>query len=345
MTTIFQKAIERAWKTGHFWSPNNPEGQMIDQSDLKLLHPTDDVAVQALISMAKSDAIAYTTCVLNAHGRLPDFDGIAGPAMESFIAINRCPVPDFAPPKDVVFSFEDPDLQRVVMRMQADGSAEAIGSGNWQGCHNIGKFHSAIVNVNLANLPSFLKPVLNKVLANVQQAYAAVGLLFRFVNAGRDMLTGEANSDLSNTDMSFVNSSTGWIGLAIVGQNETCSSRIWCKFLSTYRGGSNDDAIVQQWTTLIKHELGHNCGRGHTNGGVMNPSLVNGLPTLFATDDPSLSWLKQQFGGVPVNIPGGNPLPPSPNPPVSDIEQRFRNLELKYAIQEALIRHLLGKIK
>ena len=276
--------------------------------------PTDPVAVQALISLAKSDVPAHAAAVLQKHGRGPDFDGEAGPAMAAFLEVGRCPVPDFAPPKGVVFSFDDPGLQEVVEQMQDDGSAEAIGSGNWAGCHNIGNFHSAIINVDVSGLPSFLNPVFRQVIVNVQRAYAGVGLLFRFISSGRDMITGESNGDQSNTDMSFVNSSSGWIGLAIVGQNQSCGSKIWCKFLNTYRGGSDNQSIIQQWTTLIKHELGHNCGRGHTNGGVMNPRSLMVSLSIGYQSDPSTSWLKQQFGGVPVPIPGGEdtPLPPQP---------------------------------
>ena len=50
MSTIFQRAIKRAWETGHFWSPTNPNGMNVSQSQLELLQPTDEVAIQALIS-------------------------------------------------------------------------------------------------------------------------------------------------------------------------------------------------------------------------------------------------------------------------------------------------------
>jgi hypothetical protein len=65
--------------------------------------------------------------------------------------------------------------------------------------------------------------------------------------------------------------------------------------------------------TLIKHELGHNSGLGHSRGGVMNPSIINGLPVSWK-NDPSESQLRKWYGGEPV--PGGNPLPPdTPQPP------------------------------
>ena len=340
-TTIFQRAIQRAWATGHFWSPNNPNGPNVKQDQLVLLRPTDETAIQALVSLAKSDVAVYTRQVLEKHGRLPDFDGEVGPAMAAFIDVPRCPVPDHAPPPGVVFSFDDPNIQQIAERMQADGAAEAVGPGNWKSCHRIGNFHAATVGVDKGGLPSFLEPVFIDVLKNVRSAYAGVGLLWKFINNGTDMLTGESFTGNINTEMSFVSRSDGWIGLAIVGQNENCSSKIWCKFLATYKGGSTNAAIIQQWTSLIKHELGHNCGKGHTNGGVMNPSIVNGLPTEWNDSDPTTPWLKNQFGGVPVPIPGGDPVPPTP--PDNSIEKQLFDLRLANVIQDVQIQWLIDK--
>ncbi len=342
--TISQFAIRIAWETGHFWSPENPNGANLRQVDLTLLRPEDPIVVAAMISMAKADMSRYTRLVLEKHGRPPQFDGVIGPAIEAMVVGGRCPVPDHAPPPGVVFAFDDPDLQKVVERMQADAALPAFGSGNWKGCHNVGQFHSASIGVDKSGLPSFLAPVFLQVLKNVQLAYAGVGLLFRFIGSdSRDLLTGDAFSGNINSDMSFVNNSDGWIGLAIVGQGETCGSKIWCKFLNTYKGGSESGSIIQQWTTLIKHELGHNCGRGHTNGGVMNPSIVNGLTTEWGPTDPSTQWLKGQFGGVPVPIPGGNP-PIPPNPPTT-LEERMLALEVKNIINEVTLQWCVTEIK
>lgn len=343
--SISQFAIRVAWETGHFWSPTNPEGQNVKQEDLALLKPDDPVVVAAIISMSRMEAARYTKHVLDQHGRQPQFGGEIGPAIESMVSEEngRCPVPDFAPPPGTSFLYEDPALQAVVERMQADAASPAFGSGNWKGCHQIGQFHCATVGVNTSGLPSFLQSVFLEVLKNVQRAYAGVGLLFRFLQNGKDMLTGEDIGANINTEMSFVNRSDGWIGLAIVGQGETCGSKIWCRFLSTYKGGSDTASIVTQWTTLIKHELGHNCGRGHTTGGVMNPSIVNNLPTEWAPSDPSTTWLKGQFGGVPVPIPGGGPTP-KPDPPTTT-EQLIRDLQVKNAVQDASINWLIAKVR
>lgn len=346
--SVSQFAIRVAWETGHFWSPDNVNGHNIRQEDLKLLQPHDPVVVAAMISMSRMDAGLYTKHVLEHHGRVPHFDGQIGPAMLGMINDNngRCPIPDYVPPPGTSFLYSDPDLQAVVERMQLESTLPAFGSGNWKGCHQVGEFHCATVGVNQSGLPSFLKPVFLQVLRNVQRAYAGVGLLFIFVTEGRDMLTGKPFDGHINTEMSFVPRSDGWIGLAIVGQGETCGGKIWCKFLNTYVGGNSEAAIVTQWTTLIKHELGHNCGRGHTTGGVMNPSIVNNLPTDWVDSDPSTPWLKGQFGGVPVPIPGGNPVPnPQPGPGGSTTDRQIRELQVANAVQDASIQWAINQIQ
>jgi hypothetical protein len=344
--SLTQFAIRKAYETGHFWSPDNPDGANVTQKDLPLLSASDPVVIRAMISMTKMDASRFTRLVLDEYGRPPVFDGEIGPATEALVLGERCPVPDFAPPPGVVFAFGDPDLQRVVERMQERQALAATGSGNWRSCHNIGPFHCAIVDVDKSGLPAFLAPLFPQVLQNVQQAYAEVGLLFRFRdrNSGIDLLTGEQFDGQSNTDMSFVPRSDGWIGLAIVGTNEDCASRIWCKFLNTYKGGSTPQDIITQWTTLIKHELGHNCGRSHTNGGVMNPSLVNGLPTLWSPTDPSTAWLRGQFGGERVKVPGAPDPGPGPTPPpVSSVQAQLDELRLENVVQQVSIDWLIRR--
>lgn len=350
--SLEQFAIRTAYEYGHFWGEDNPQGWNISQDDLPNLRANDPVVIQALRSLSMADPIQYTRKVLDAHGRVPDFDGIIGPAMESLITdpAGRCPIPDNAPPPGVEFNFSDPYLQQVVTRMQADAAAAlpAVGPGNWRSCHGIGNAHCATVRVNETNLPSFLRPLFSEVLTKVQKAFADIGLLFRFLDQNRkDLLNGEQIDSTVNIEMSFVNSSDGWIGLAILGQNQTCSSNIWCRFLATFRGGSTNAAIVQQWVTLIMHELLHNCRFNHTRGGILNPSLVSGLPGYFADNDPITPTIKKEYGGVAVNIPGSpNPGPdPIPPSPPSSIEQQLRDVQLKNIVQDVQLAWLTEKVR
>jgi len=346
--SLSQFAIRVAYLYGHFWGPDNKDGWNVKQEDLKNLSITDPVVVQALRSLSLMDPARYAEIVVQKHMRPPDFDGQFGPAMEAFIQLGRCPIPDHAPPPGVVFAFDDPWIQQVVERMQAN-SLEAVGGGNWPSCHGVGNFHCSIVRVDASLMPSFLRPVFKDVITRVQQAYAGVELLFRFTSeSGIDLLTDEnIDGESVNSEMSFVNSSSGWIGLAIVGQNEGCDSKIWCRFLNTYQGGTTPEQITTQWITLLKHELGHNCGLSHSSGGVMNPSIVNGLPVEWVPNDPSTRILQKSFGGAPVPIPGGG-TPEPPKPPSETLEKRVENLELQSRIQQAMTKALaemIGKMR
>ena len=217
-------------------------------------------------------------------------DGVVGPATDELFSLPRCACPDHG-----------------VAMAQA-----AIGGGSWKSCHGIGDFHSASVRINRAGLPSHLAPVFEDVLTRVQRAYDEVGLRFWF--DGRSPV---------QTDLSFVGSSDGWIGLAIVPGNAlSCNANpIWLRLLATYKGGNTAEAVAQQWTSLIKHELGHNCGLSHSSGGVMNPSIVNGLPWSWK-NDPSEGLLRSRFGGVPI------PSAPTPGPNPPPVEGYIPDLEL-----------------
>lgn len=316
------KAVQRAYETGHFWSDMNPDGPNVKPEDIAILDPKkDEVARLAIESMTRGNVL-YLDEVYKAHKREPHYDGIPGPAINKFVDLPRCHVPDFAPPPGVRFSFSDPATQEVAQQMQNDYFLEAVGVGNWKRCHGVGDFHKAIVEVDLRNMPLHLSKdgIFKEVLMHVQKAYADVGLLFVFVADGVDLLTGGNVAGTPNIDFSFVTSSDGWIGLAIVGQGQNCGSRIWCRYLASYKGGSTRESIIDQWVSLILHELAHNCGRGHTAGGHSNPSILTGLPRFWYPSDPTTPWMKAQFGGIPVN---GQP----PQPPPTTIEERIATLE------------------
>lgn len=195
------------------------------------------------------------------HSRPLRCDGDLGPATRQLMAAPRCGCPDYGP-----------EVQ------------PAVGTGSWKKCHDIGNFHAATVKVDPRGMPSFLKPKFDEVWARNVAAYEELGL--RWIRTeGSDR----------NIDFSFVSSLRDWIGLAIVGQNQSCGSRIWCKYLARYRPSN----IVREWATLVMHELGHNAGLMHTRGGVMNPGIINGLPASWK-NDPAESILKRYYGGEPI---------------------------------------------
>lgn len=208
--------------------------------------------------------------------------------------------------QDAIFSFKQfmgvttSDLNKVfsIPRCgQPDFGISASRTSWKKGCDP--KFpnnHTAIYRVNKSRMPAFLKDAFEPAWELMRQAYAEIGLLVL-----RDDKTTKYNSLVT------FEKGRGWIGLAIVGNNHTCSTRIWAKFDTIYKPSD----LVNQWARLIAHELGHNCGLSHSRGGIMNPSI---LPGKFTKDewknDPSFNQLKSWFGGtsaeqIPIwQIPG-----------------------------------------
>ncbi|MDB4786207.1 hypothetical protein OAG36_00585 [bacterium] len=216
-------------------------------------------------------------------------DGVVGPAFSKLMKKPRCACPDYTAQSNI---------------------EQAQGNGNWKGCHGIGNFHSAIVKFT-NKPPSFLRSSIDEIWANVVKTYDDIGLRWR-----RDDQTRNPNITVS-----FVQPSGGWIGLAIVGQNQRCNSEIWARFSKNYKPNN----LVREWTTLFNHELGHNCGLQHSRGGIMNSYLVQGLKPTWR-GDPSFRLLKNKFGGEPIDSkpePPKPPDPPTPNPPTGDILTSF----------------------
>jgi hypothetical protein len=207
-------------------------------------------------------------------------DGVIGPALKQLMKRPRCACVDY----------------------DASYAEELQGSGNWKGCHGIGNFHSARVQF-LNKPPSQLKPVMDRVWQRVVKTYSEMGLKFIKVTSK------------PNITVEFVKPNGSWIGLAIVGNNQRCNSKIWARFNRKYKPKNT----INEWTTLFNHELGHNCGLRHSNGGIMNSYLVKGLePTWWG--DASERLLTHRFGGKPVESTPDTPdkpLPPTP-PPTED---------------------------
>lgn len=229
----------------------------------------DEVVKNALRSFQKLDANCETFA-LGLHGRDINPDGDLGPATKAVMGLDRCGHVDYGDPDELA-------------------ALPAVGSGNWKRCHGVGEFHSASITVH-GTPGNHLLPVWPQVQSRIVEAFAETGLLFHF--DGRSPI---------NIDWRFVDTAAGWIGLAQLVNNATCNTRIWCQYQRRYTGGNTQNAVITQWTTLGKHELIHNCGIGHTNGGVMNPSIINGLPISLRGD---VVWpqMAARFGGVPVPI-------------------------------------------
>ena len=271
--------LRTLFDTGHARNPANRNGASwnVKREDLPKLALNGPEVREMIQSYQDFHAEILEPFSFAAHGRAAIHDGHLGPATQALFTLERCACPDY--PVEGLCEY---------------AVAEATGSGSWPAnCLPDWKdTHAITVNVNKAGMGSFLQPVWeDKVWPGVVRAYSEIGL----------MLVRKDGDARANLQTSFVRSSPGWIGLAIVPNNQSCSLSIWNRFKASYQPRN----VVNEWTTLVMHEYGHNMGMGHSRGGVMNPYIIEGLP-LSWKDDPSFPTLKRWFGGVPIaNAPPG----------------------------------------
>lgn len=315
---MIPQSILIPWVTGHFRNPKYSELQQINFDDLGRLKPNGPAACLARRSLSEQDA-NYPAYVRAAHGEDadPTYDGEIGPAVAMLLNQPRCWVPDYPLRKqDCDDLYRSGAIHEEHECRTLHRSAEATGPGNWKSCHNVGNFHCRVIRVDETNMPAHLKNgVFRTILKRVIEFDRSVGVLDVFVSkqTGKNMVTGREWKGKHNIDFSFVTSSRGWIGLAIVQTGIGCTQIIWCKYLATYRPSD----IVREWTTLILHELGHNAGFGHERGGVMNPSIVRGLNG-WAPGDPTTPKMTRSYGGVYVPLQPWEQDEPTPGPGPGD---------------------------
>lgn len=218
------------------------------------------------------------------HDRPGIADGVYGPATIQLLGMKRCGCPDYGPEVEL-----------------------ATGRGSWPaGCwEEYPDHHAFAIHWDKRNMPSYLVGVIDQCIERCYAAYRNIGIAF-FTSPDRNRC---------NTRVTFERGQ-GWIGLAIVGQNQVCRDRIWAKFDTRYK----PSRLVDQWSRLLAHEFGHNMGLRHSRGGIMNPSISQGAFTKTAwRGDPSESILTRWFGGEPVP-PRDKPDPdPDPKPPADKI--------------------------
>lgn len=338
-------ARRRILETGQLWGKENPDGPNVGPKDVAKLQPNDSAFKQGITGLAKMMIRDYAPLfVAKTRSAAPAFDGELDSAILSVMSLPRCDVPDYAPPPGAKFLLEDPRVQEVAERMQRDYALPALGPGNWPSCHNIGKFHCALIRVNLKTKPTwFTDALFKRVVANNVKAYDGVGCHLIYVDQNmKDILTGEDRTGQHvDIESSWTQLSGNAIGLAIVGNDIDCIQNIWQEFDPDYKGGTTDDAIVQQQSSLHRHETGHNHGLGHFNGWTMNPSIVNGLPVdVWSPSDPARATLDVKYGGEPYVA--GSPPPGPPPGPTDPVEKRLAALEkaqfednIKNALQDA----------
>lgn len=290
--------IQLLWERGHFWNPNFPSTLNVTESDLPALTLSDKVVQHAVISYQKSDCNLVPLSMV-AHGRPPCADGDVGPATMQLATLKRCAMPDHAPPPNALFHYENPDVQAAVESYQQ--WAAATGTGSWPvGCDPERKdVHSTVVNIMTGGLSSHQRTVLKEVLVLVEKCEAEMGQSVRHV------LDGDPKK--AQTDVRGENIPGSVIGYCYFPIPNTCNQVVTCRIDNTF----NVDVI--SLANLFTHEYkGHGDGLEHTNGGIMNPSLLVVDPLSWRGDRHE-GTKKRYFGGEPIDPP----LPPGPLVPAN----------------------------
>ena len=296
-------ALEDFWRTGHFWNPRYPETHNVKtlreaRAIGRLQHP---IARWATMSFQQADS-SLDMLAIDHHQRTAVADGDAGPATKELLRarldraflphLRGCPVPDHKPPDGVLFGEDDADLAAVAESMAGfeDGPYPR---GCLEGHEDA---HAIRVDVIDSNMPRHWRDNWGWLVQKSRELWADIGVRMIYLPRG----------SRSEIDMSWRNG-RGWIGLAqALGQS--CGGR---GFLYLDPGYNPRD----RWRllTLLQHEEGHSCNKGHTRGGIMNP-------TILRTDgnwrtDPSWPTFQLWYGGERVPIdPAGGP-DPEPTPP------------------------------
>lgn len=295
--------IEWLDRHGYFNSPSVLQLGKPEKHELPRLRLKDHVVQAAIREAQDFNGILLEEHSFDLHRRSAIHDGDFGPATEQVILTPRCGEPDFYPP--------DSQEARAIMPAVGNG-------GNWPRCHGIGNYHAASISVTNSP-PPHVAPHFPEIIRRVTIAEQQIGLQLYWDGVGSPIKSGKRPYNLTFT---FVQTSSGWIGLAQVASNVGCSaSTLFSRYLARYMSGSSAEAIIRQWCVLIMHEITHNKGSGHTRGGIMNPSILS-LPASWQ-NDILLPWLRTRYGGVAV------PTGPTPGPDPEPRDTFFRGeLEL-----------------
>lgn len=298
MTT--SELLVEAYRRGHAWG--NPALHHLDESRVAKMDGSEADAKLLMASRQASDA-NFRPLVAAYHQREPIFDGIIGPATKLLVEIPRCPLPDFSPPPNASFHYDDPGVQKAVESMQANA---LLGSGSWPACNpDRPDVHGLRVRLSPDGAPSTIKGYFAKALDAVIAAYAEMGCALKYVPSG--------DCEIEKEFIGIAGSVIGWNEFPNPGTcDQTISGRLDTGYApSDYRLFAN----------LECHETGHGVGLNHTNGHIMNPSILLVWP-LSWIGGPSESSMRRYFGGVP--LPPVTPPDPPPVPIPGEFKLLFR---------------------
>ena len=288
-----------AYRFGHAWNTAYPNLQNLDEAAVAKMDGSEADAHSLIASWQRLD-INVSRLVNAFHGRELIPDGIIGPASEAVMAFSRCAMPDYAPPPNAAFRYDDPDLQAAVESYQRWAEAYVGGSGSWpkSGCdpQRMG-IHSTRVNIDDTAASAHQKSILKEATGYVEKCEAEFG------QAVRHNFNGSKTDCETDCRFQFIGGSV--IGFCYFPEPDTCDQVITCRIDNSF------DVSPITTANLLEHEYkGHGDGLQHTNGGIMNPSIITYNPLTWKGDKHE-STKRRYFGGEPIP-PLTPPVPPTP---------------------------------
>lgn len=320
MTTAINEplVLNTARATGHFWDQSYPDVLNVNLSSFDKLKIRDRVARDAIASMQRAD-LNFEALVWDQHKRAPIYDGEVGPATMKLVEgwttkgspLARCPIPDFAPPPNATFHYDDPDLQAAVESMQRAAAEPPITGPYWRGCDSQRPgVHSLVIGIDIKNAPSVFLQNQEKILAARIACAAEIGVAVRFV-INPTSLDGLQQLQVYKG-----------IGGSTIGLNYFPSSNSCGRIPNGSMDSGYNPSNWQLHACLGCHESeGHGFGFNHTRGGIMNPSILLVWP-LSWKGDTGWSQVTQYYPAKPLV----DPTPPPPPPPPDDFGVTFGDL-------------------
>jgi len=288
-----RQLLERMHKSGAFWDPRFPGSHVIELADITKTK-LDTIEVKDAVRAFQESDTSLDDFAREVHGRDAVPDGEVGPATRKLATIERCPVPDHAPPDGVDFSGYDPQEIQMLRSYQKRSTAAATGSGSWPAsCDWSNGVHHVRVAVNHSTRPGHVSDDDWKEMWGACAAgYAEMGLRMTEV-------PWADKTDDSEINLWWRRLSGSTIGLAEFN-NGTCTDNVFHNLDPGYSQSTHAKSV------LMFHEFGHNMNLQHTRGGVMNPSIIPRLEVSWK-GDPSERTMRRFFGGEQVDPPGPDP--------------------------------------
>ena len=296
-----EKFIRSLFLNGAFWNIQNQDTLNVTQDDLPLLTIDHPLVKKAILSWQSADAnFNVLSFIFHLRSIIHEAEEI-GPVTQIMIGAKRCPMPDHPPPPTASFDYGIPDLNEAVKSYQ-EWAEYVGGSGSWPKCDpQRPDVHSTRVNLTTTSASAHQKSILKETVSLVEKCEAEYGQSVRHIFDG--------DPEEAEHDVRFELIPGNVIGYCYFPKPNTCNQIVQCRIDNSF----NPNVIT--FANLLEHEYkGHGDGLEHTNGGIMNPSIITIDPMTWK-GDKSESIKRRYFGGVPIP-PGPTNPPPDPTDPV-----------------------------